>query len=116
MMKTIIKKSPQSVYFIEKGWGNGYVIIPKGHFLNGMHYDEIHEKYEQLDVHGGLTFSDKVENLKDHWPEVKDEDADGWMVGFDTCHYMDNIKKWPKEAVQAEADKLLNQLLLLKPL
>lgn len=35
------------------GWGNGYVLIPQGHFLYGKCYDDIH-----VDVHGGLTFSE----------------------------------------------------------
>jgi hypothetical protein len=94
------------------GWGNGYVIIPKGHPAHGKHYDQI-----DVDVNGGLTFSDSVENLKaQSWQqEFTEEDAGGWVVGFDTAHYMDTLAKWPKERVQEETDRLREQLEAMKP-
>ena len=93
------------------GWGNGYVLIPEGHKLHGMSYDNIHEKYPDLKVHCGLTFSSLVDTeMINEWPELSKEDEGGWLVGFDTCHYQDDIERWPMEAVQAEADKLMMQL------
>ena len=94
------------------GWGNGYVVIPKGHQLHGMHYDKIEENYD-ISVHGGLTFSDSVRNVSLS-PEFKKLPADSWLIGFDTAHFSDNIDDWPKEAVQAEAARLRDQIQNLK--
>lgn len=49
------------------GYWSGYVDLPSGHPCYGKHYDEIDVK-----VHGGLTYSDKVEGA--------------WRVGFDCAH------------------------------
>ena len=40
------------------GWGNGYVSIPEGHKFYGKNYDELYE----LDVNGGLTYSQSEES------------------------------------------------------
>jgi len=85
------------------GWGNGYIIIPKGHKLHGKHYDDI-----EVEVHYGLTFSDPANEL--NWPEIPEDQKDGWVVGFDTAHARDDINTWPKEAVEAETEKLRLQL------
>jgi len=84
----------------EHGWGNGYVIIPEGHFLHGKHYDILNNF---VSVNGGLTYSDICKG----WEEYNDGD---WVVGFDTCHAHDTLEMWPKEAVLAETEALLNQL------
>jgi hypothetical protein len=95
-----------SLSLVEGGWGNGYVILPEGHKYHGVHYDSI-----LVDVHYGLTFSELVtDTLIDKWPELTEADKGGWIVGFDTLHYGDTSEKWPKEAVQAEADNLMSQL------
>lgn len=83
----------------KKGWGNGYVILPKDHPFYGVHYDEINSFVE---VHGGLTYSDYEEN-----------GHNGWCVGFDTNHLGDTIKEWPYEAVKDQTIKLLNQFIEL---
>ena len=86
------------------GWGNGYVVIPKGHPLHGEDYENI-----DVDVHGGLTFADAADNLD--WPELIDEDKGGWVVGFDTAHLGDDLNKWPNaETVLGEAERLKSQL------
>lgn len=103
-MRTIIKKT--QIKGMEVGWGNGYVIIPPGHALHGKDYEDI-----DVDIHCGLTFSELVtQRLLELWPELTSEDLGYWVVGFDTAHYGDNLQTWPKEAVQAEADRLLVQL------
>ena len=90
------------------GWGNGYVLIPIGHPLHGKDYTEI----ENIDVNGGLTFSEVVDKkLIERYEGLKEEDEGCWMVGFDTCHSWDTLEAWPKENVQAEADKLKEQLI-----
>ena len=54
----------------------GYIEIPSDHELYEMGYDEIEDKYQGLlPAHGGLTFSDFVDNK--HW------------IGFDCAHYGD---------------------------
>ena len=91
---------------IDFGWGNGYVLIPIGHPLHGKDYDEI-----SVSVHGGLTFSDIVdEEMMSHWG-LDSEDEGSWCVGFDTVHWRDTLESWPKERVLKEAEKLRDQLL-----
>jgi hypothetical protein len=90
--------------FYPGGWGNGYVAIPPGHELHGMSYDMIHNNYT-INVHGGLTYADypvgsRLEGIPEDW----------WVIGFDTCHYGDNLTKWPESAVRAEAQRLLYQV------
>lgn len=118
-IKTVIKENdwlfkhipePHRKIFMkmmEVGWGNGYVLIPIGHPLHGKNYEEIDEF---VSVHGGLTFSNLIDaDLIRHF-NLEEEDIGKWCVGFDTCHFEDNIQRWPKEFVQAEADRLARQL------
>lgn len=77
---------------LQFGWGNGYVHIPLNHPWYNIDHDNI-----DCDIHGGLTFSEMQ--------------GGEWVIGFDTAHYMDSLERWPKEAVQAEADRLLEQVI-----
>lgn len=106
-MKTLIKENTWLTRgFMDFGWGNGYVLIPKDSPLHGKHYDSIN-----VDVHYGLTFSDLVdEKFVEKWPELSNDDLGCWMVGFDTAHYGDSLERWPKEFVQEEADRLMQNL------
>lgn len=115
-LKTFALPSPLSgLYTPPHGWGNGYVVIPKDHPLNGLDYDTIHDKYD-IDVHGGLTFSASAKELKEeNWLpnniEVKDGD---WIIGFDTGHYGDSLSRWPsEESVIDEANRLAEQIELI---
>ena len=135
-MKTFIRKSPWGIYFRDisdpstdevvapiikdlppdrYGWGNGYVIIPKGHALYGKDYAEIDGELmanntSPVEIHGGLTFSADAKSLdKEVWSEI-DKDEDGWVVGFDTAHYDDNSQNCSKEFVIEETDRLRQQL------
>ena len=91
---------------IKRGWGNGYVVIPKGHPAHNINYDEIF-----VDVHGGLTFSNNVDSLnKEDFPELTNEMAGCWVVGFDTSHFGDNLENWTKERVIDETNDLRLQL------
>ncbi len=105
-MKTFIKENTWLPISI-KGWGNGYVVIPKGHPLHGKGYDEINE---HISVHGGLTFAAPASELDESWGEVTKEDKSGWVVGFDTCHFQDTPANWTKEKVQQETDRLMKQI------
>lgn len=108
-MKTLIKEMTHLTRssLIDFGWGNGYVVIPKGHKLHGMHYDDI-----DVEVHGGLTYGDELteERLEKMFPDLSKEDIGGWIVGFDTAHYDDSLTRWPKEEVQKETERLKIQL------
>lgn len=99
-LKTFVKENTW-LNFTDHGWGNGYVIIPKGHKYYGVDYDNI-----PVNVHGGLTFSDYANTLD--WSEIKDKE--GWVVGFDTAHYGDNSINRPRSWVVRETNKLRKQL------
>ena len=94
------------------GFANGYVVIPKNHPLWGLHYTA--EEIESLNVHGGITFSEKVdEDMINHilWgKDLEDGDLGSWIIGFDTCHSGDTLKKWPQVKVEKEVIKLLKQV------
>lgn len=95
------------------GYANGYVAVPKDHPYFGKDYDDI-----DVEVHGGLTFAcsgDKV-TARD-LPETEviegnlgNLDENWWVFGFDTCHYMDTLDRWPREAVIVETLNLKKQL------
>ena len=93
----MIKESKSD--FFNRGWGNGYVLVPEGHKFHDKRYDDI-----DVDVHGGLTFSE-------HIPEGDDFGwRPGYWVGFDTAHTGDNKEKWTKSEVLKETISLFIQL------
>lgn len=102
-MKTFLKKNNWASAGIERGWGNGYVALPRRHPYFGLGYDEINDKIGRF-VHGGLTFSKNSDNIKE-WEEVEDME-DMWVVGWDTAHYGDTKDNWPKERVLEENETL----------
>jgi len=66
----------------------GYVGVPKGHRLYGKDYTDLYdfeeEKGDYIEVHGGLTFSQKSDR-----PSYPLNDENTWWFGFDTAHYGD---------------------------
>lgn len=50
----------------------GYIYLPVGHPLHGVHYDKV---LDAVAVHGGWTYSDS--------------EGDAWCVGFDCNHLYD---------------------------
>lgn len=42
--------------------------------------------------------------------DKKDVPDDWWILGFDTCHYCDNLANWTREDVIAETMRLKKQL------
>ena len=105
-LKTFVKKITW-LPGIEHGWGNGYVILPEEHPYYGKEYDDIN-----VDVHGGLTFSESAKDLD--WPEIDAKDKKGWVIGFDTAHYGDSIYTWPIYKVEEELKRLAKQLTINK--
>ena len=61
----------------------GYVGVGPDHPLHGVQYDDV-----DVDVHGGLTYSDACQGEICHvpWPN---REHDIWWLGFDCAHYMD---------------------------
>jgi hypothetical protein len=72
----------------------GYVGVPNGHQWYGQHYDNINTLGPGVDVHGGLTFSEKCDETATedhgicHVPEPG-RPHDVWWLGFDCAHGMD---------------------------
>lgn len=85
------EKFPEYAHLLNRGWGNGYVALPKEHPCFGKSYYDIDVK-----VHGGLTYAEM--------------EGDFWVVGFDTAHAFDSMEKWPKEKVEEETIRLRDQL------
>lgn len=77
----------------------GYVGVTEGHRLFGKSYDEAYD----LDVHGGLTFSDHCRPGAEetgicHTPEPGEPDH-VWWLGFDCAHAWDHS---PYDAKRSE--------------
>lgn len=90
----------------------GYVEIPPRHRLYAVGSND--EKFNGLDVHGGITFSDDVRELS------CELDYDGWWIGFDCAHAGDYIPglvstqnghEWTFDEIKAEIIKLARQIL-----
>lgn len=94
----------------ERGWGNGYVLIPEGHPLYGNR-DYYADCFNSLDVHGGITYSEKdVPSKKAEFITDKpDPGCEYWVLGFDTAHYRDNTSM-DKEWVARETLRFKEQL------
>ena len=86
----------------EIGWGNGYVGVPSGHPWFGKNYQEL----EDVDVHGGLTYSSSARPTGVRGQAVEDG---FWWVGFDTAHMGDTPDNWTKDQVEKETAMLLKQ-------
>lgn len=98
----IIKTTHLNREYSDFGWGNGYVIVPKGHPLYEKDYFDIDVK-----CHHGLTYSNYSEFMSKHLYNC----PDGWMIGFDTAHYQDTLDKWPMTAVLDHAYDLADQVI-----
>lgn len=58
----------------------GYCGVPRSHPSYGQKYDDV-----AVDVHGGLTYSDKCDGTICHIPKPGDSD-EVWWFGFDCAH------------------------------
>lgn len=82
----------------ERGWGSGYVLLPEGHPLYGKD-DCWAARYTGLDVHGGITYSQKEIPARqaEFITDRPDPDCEYWALGFDTAHFYSNAsidKEW----------------------
>lgn len=80
----------------DRGHFNGYVALCENHPDYGKDYDDI-----DVEVHGGLTFSQEVEYQNEKY----------WVVGFDTAHLNDTSKYWTRERTLEEVHKLYQQMI-----
>jgi len=113
-MKTLIIENTWSQSSPSKrGWGNGYVVIPKDSSLHGKDCDELNP---YISVHGGLTCSKLIDSelIKAWGGELPQEIEGDWIVGFATANTGDNPEIWNKEAVQEETENLKVQLEMLE--
>lgn len=92
------------------GWGNGYIVISKGHPLYGLNDYELPSNIHSL-FYGGCTFSGRVSGILG-----EDSSDERWCLGFDTSHAGDNIKTWPKTAVDNACRKLVYKINSLYPI
>ena len=83
-----------------RGHRCGYVGVPVGHILYGRDYSS-----PDIDVHGGLTYSNKNAGYPD--PDNKDNI---WWFGFDCAHYNDTLESCDALYVELECLKLAEQL------
>ncbi len=94
-----------------------YIEIPEGHKLYGKSYNEIYDMGYDIDVHGGLTYSE------DNLMCVKSK---SWFIGWDYAHYNDyagyyeelhfenelhHLKKWTTEEIIEECKSAINQII-----
>lgn len=100
------------IYMVERGWGNGYLVLPKDHPFWGVHYDQINESPHMV-AHGGWTFSNFYDKMKSQSSRfitdgsVLESNNDDWVIGFDTAHYNDNLDNWPREEVFSHIRELV---------
>ena len=74
----------------------GYVGLPPGHSLHGKSYNDAYDAVDGLDVHGGLTYSDRCQEGAEDGPGVchvphPGRPAEVWWLGFDCAHYRDYV-------------------------
>ena len=85
---------------VMRGRYNGYVILGKDHLLVDKK-----DFLGDYDVHGGITFANKLKDFNiDPYPELWAY-ADNWVVGFDTAHAGDNYEKWSLQRTISETCK-----------
>ena len=94
-----------------------YIEIPKRSILFGKDYDDIYEMGVNLDVHGGLTFSDDTLQIGERTIM-----RESWFIGWDYAHAYDyyggyddrlneDSKQWTTEEIIEECKKAIEQLL-----
>lgn len=101
-----------------------YVFIDKNHPLYKKHYDDI-----DIDVHGGLTFSDDhLINVLEYSDKYKYETLQrinyDWIIGWDYNHLGDyntyyggfDDKKWTTEEILIDVFSVIAQLKLQEKL
>ncbi|MCD8207524.1 MAG: hypothetical protein LUD72_06280 [Bacteroidales bacterium] len=108
---------------------NGYVAVSPSHPLYKVAYLDGNEALDNIDVHGGITWSNYAQkeylgkdgkmhkamtNMVEKGDAVsgnmEDIKEDWWVFGFDTAHVGDNSYNWNKETVTKETLRFLEQI------
>lgn len=79
------------------GWGAwcGYSAVNPGHPLHGVNYMDACDGAREIEVHGGLTYSDLCSGGICHVPQPGEPD-DVWWFGFDCGHGCDLVPSTAK--------------------
>lgn len=106
-----VNKTPSSQRgTMDRGWGNGYVVVHRDNPAFGVGYDEL-----DIVVNGGITYSRSVQESSQFKPQLLTlgiyNHPDYWVFGFDTAHYRDSLERWPKEEVIEETKRMLIQFI-----
>jgi hypothetical protein len=101
-LKAIQDKLQMSSLF-DRGWGNGYVAVPRGHPWYRRDYNDLH-----VEASGGMTFSD----FGKHLGSCPEHLQNHWVVGFDTGHAWNTSENSDKKMVIAETIELYGRALI----
>lgn len=86
---------------------SGYVAVPPGHPWHGKSYGDVRvpstddNEHGWIDVHGGLTYSDKCSGNICHVAKPGEPD-DVWWLGFD-CNHSGDLSAW--DLLQGDRDR-----------
>ena len=93
-----------------------YIEIPEGNKLYGKDYNEIYDMGYDIDVHGGLTYSDdKLMGIKSKswfigWDYAHAGDYTGYNELFSSNLLMNEEKKWTTEEIIKECEHAIDQI------
>lgn len=104
LAKQLKERMPRIADLLVQGWGNGYVILPPGHPLYGVEMTHI----DLEDFDRPITFAHYVRDIC--WPEVRLEEKDGYVIGFDTMLNGDTSHNCTEKYVRRETQKLADIL------
>lgn len=90
-----------------RGWGNGYVILPKDHAFHSHDCDHINE---YVKCHGDLTMAQLDIKWVDFESDSGVEPNGSWVIGFDTSHRGDNKQNCSEAYVKSQLRDLCQQL------
>ena len=99
-----------------------YIEIPEGNKLYGKDYNEIYDMEYDIDVHGGLTYSDdKLMGVKSKscfigWDYAHAFDYMGYYEDFNkrgiyTRTDLNGLKKWTTEEIIKECEHAIDQII-----
>ena len=70
----------------------GYVGVPQSHALHSLTYQDFWDLDVNLSVHGGITYTEGCDGLRDDGSgicHIADDGDHVWWIGFDTAHLCD---------------------------
>lgn len=100
---------------------NGYIKLPYDHPYYGYTLGNLDNL--DINVHGGFTFSEEESNV--NFLNFRNQDEEGWVIGFDFAHYTDmipflykdptqelikDLKYWTIEEVKAQIENIVEEL------